>query len=100
MEKVYIENAKKHTDKVCPTFNKKIDLNISIGTHLESIFHRTSSAVQIHLHLPLYVVMHIVVTVQPSIDNIILWVSARGRSSRVVTYRIRVSDITDGRLYC
>ena len=46
MEKVYIENAKKHTDKVCPTFNKKIDLNISIGTHLESIFHRTSSAVQ------------------------------------------------------
>ena len=46
MEKVYIENAKKHTDKVCPTFNKKIDLNISIGTYLESTFHRTSSAVQ------------------------------------------------------
>ena len=43
MEKVYIENAKKHTDKVCPTFNKKIDLNISIGTHLESIFHRTNA---------------------------------------------------------
>ena len=37
MEKVYIENAKKHTDKVCPTFNKKIDLNISIGTYLESM---------------------------------------------------------------
>ena len=54
-----------------------------------------NSKSDIHLHLPLYVVMHIVVTVQPSIDNIILWVSARGRSSRVVTYRIIVSYFYD-----